>query len=141
MFGATTEQRLHYVDVRVCKQEAEYTVVEPRMVVLEHDAVLALTQILGIMLDFLSEADSRSPWNPEHIIELDERLTTPAPGEALLLGIDDAELLLQGMAFTEVMSADLPWVETVRWVTDFVTAELRQHWTDEEWREFSLMAR
>ena len=111
------------------------------MVVLEHDAVLALTQILGIMLDFLSEADSRSPWSLEHIIELDERLTTPAPGEALLLGIDDAELLLQGMAFTEVMSADLPWVETVRWVTDFVTAELRQHWTDEEWREFSLTTR
>jgi hypothetical protein len=22
----------------------------------------------------------------------------------------------------------------VRWTTDFVTAELRQHWTDEEWQ-------
>jgi len=25
----------------------------------------------------------------------------------------------------------------VRWVTDFVTTELRQHWTEEEWRNFS----
>jgi len=44
---------------------------------------------------------------------------------------------LQGMAFTEVMSAELPWIDTVRWVTDFVTMELRQHWTEEEWRNFS----
>jgi len=25
----------------------------------------------------------------------------------------------------------------VRWVTDFVTTELRQHWTEEEWRSYS----
>jgi hypothetical protein len=53
------------------------------------------------------------------------------------MGIDDASLLLQGMAFTEVMSADLPWIDMVRWVTDFVTTELRQHWTEEEWQTFS----
>jgi hypothetical protein len=53
------------------------------------------------------------------------------------LGIDDVALLLQGMAFTEVMSEDLPWIDTVRWVTDFVTAELRKYWTEDEWREFA----
>ena len=37
----------------------------------------------------------------------------------------------------EVMSEDLPWIDTVRWVTDFVTAELRQYWTEDEWREFA----
>jgi hypothetical protein len=42
-------------------------------------------------------------------------------------------MLLQGMAFTEVMSQDLPWIESVRWVTDFITEELRQHWTEDEW--------
>jgi len=57
----------------------------------------------------------------------------PAEGEGVLLGIDDAALLLQGMAFTEVMSQDLPWIESVRWVTDFITDELRQHWTEDEW--------
>ena len=50
------------------------------------------------------------------------------------IGIDDAALLLDGMAFTEVASAELPWVEMVRWTSDFITAELRQHWTDDEWR-------
>jgi hypothetical protein len=60
----------------------------------------------------------------------------PAEGEGVLLGIDDAALLLQGMAFTEVMSQDLPWIESVRWVTDFITEELRQHWTEDEWRKF-----
>ena len=52
--------------------------------------------------------------------------------ESITLGIDDAALLLQGMAFTELMSVDLPWFETVQWVTDFVTSELRQHWSDQE---------
>jgi hypothetical protein len=41
------------------------------------------------------------------------------------------------MAFTEVMSEDLPWINTVRWVTNFVTAELRKYWTEDEWREFA----
>jgi hypothetical protein len=61
----------------------------------------------------------------------------PAEGEGVLLGIDDAALLLQGMAFTEVMSQELPWIESVRWVTDFITEELRQHWTEDEWRRLT----
>ena len=83
--------------------------IEPRSVVLEHEAVLALTQILGIMGDQLMADGLESQWNFEHIIELEARLMTPAPGEAVTLGIDDAALLLQGMAFTEVMSIDFPW--------------------------------
>ena len=75
--------------------------IEPRSVVLEHEAVLALTQILGIMGDQLMADGLESQWNFEHIIELEARLMTPAPGEAVTLGIDDAALLLQGMAFTE----------------------------------------
>ena len=51
----------------------------------------------------------------------------------LVLDIEDVALVLQGMAFTEVMSAELPWVDMVRWTSDFVTAQLRPHWTDEEW--------
>jgi len=31
----------------------------------------------------------------------------------------------------------LPWIDSVRWVTDFVTEELRQHWTEDEWRGLS----
>jgi len=112
-------------------------VIEPRTIQLEPEAVMAMSQILGIMLDQMFDAETSTMWNTEHIIELEARLVAPAEGEPIELGIDDASLLLQGMAFTEVMSEDLPWIDTVRWVTDFVTAELRQHWTEEEWQTFS----
>jgi hypothetical protein len=28
---------------------------------------------------------------------------------------------------------DLPFIEMVRWTSDFITAELRSHWTEEQW--------
>jgi hypothetical protein len=111
--------------------------IEARTIHLEPEAVMAMSQILGIMLDQMFDAETSTMWSTEHIIELEARLISPAEGEPIELGIDDASLLLQGMAFTEVMSAELPWIDTVRWVTDFVTMELRQHWTEEEWRNFS----
>ena len=111
--------------------------IEPRLVLLEQDAVLALSQILGIMLDDLYNTENSSGWNSERILDLEARLMAPTEEEGVLLGIDDAALLLQGMAFTEVMSKDLPWIESVRWVTDFITEELRQHWTEDEWRKFT----
>lgn len=116
--------------------------IEPKTIDLAPEAVLALAQILGIMLDQILDQnyESETPvvWNAEHIIDLEARLTTCEPGAPIELGIDDADLLLQGMAFTEVMSAQLPWIDTVRWVTDFVTSQLRQHWTDQEWQKLSL---
>ena len=111
--------------------------IEPRLVMLEQDAVLALSQILGIMLDDLFGNADSSGWSSECILDLEARLVAPAEEEGVLLGIDDAALLLQGMAFTEVMSQDLPWIDSVRWVTDFITEELRQHWTEDEWRKFT----
>jgi hypothetical protein len=113
--------------------------IEPRLVMLEQDAVLALSQILGIMLDDLFGNVDSSGWNSERILDLEARLMAPAEEEGVLLGIDDAALLLQGMAFTEVMSQDLPWIDSVRWVTDFITEELRQHWTEDEWRAYSVV--
>jgi len=112
--------------------------IEARTIHLEPEAVMAMSQILGIMLDQMFDAETSTMWNTEHIIELEARLVAPAEGEPVELGIDDASLLLQGMAFTEVMSIDFPWIEMLRWVTDFVTAELRQHWSEEEWQKLSL---
>ena len=111
--------------------------IEARTIHLEPEAVIAMSQILGIMLDQMFDSETSTMWSTEHIIELEARLNSPAEGEPIELGIDDASLLSQGMAFTEVMSAELPWIDTVRWVTDFVTAELRQHWTDEEWHSYN----
>ncbi len=109
----------------------------PRLVLLEQDAVLALSQILGIMLDQFFDDGDANGWDSEKIVDLESRLMAPGEDEGVLLGIDDVALLLQGMAFTEVMSQDLPWIDSVRWVTDFVTEELRQHWTEDEWRGLS----
>ena len=111
--------------------------IEPRAIRLDREATLALSQILGIMLDQLFELEASQGWSTEHIIDLDARLVDSLEGESITLGIDDAALLLQGMAFTEVMSADLPWIEMVRWTSDFVTSELRQYWTEDEWRTFT----
>jgi hypothetical protein len=119
----------------------------PRSIELEPDARLALGQIIGIMADqAMSGAIAR--WDVERLMELELRLGLPPGGagiEALadetsavvILGIDDAALLLDGMAFTEVASADLPWIEMVRWTSDFVTSELRSHWTQSEWLQLS----
>ena len=119
----------------------------PREIELEPDARLALGQIIGIMTDqAMSGAIAR--WDVERLMELELRLGL-LPGstgidhrgddtsETVILGIDDAALLLDGMAFTEVASADLPWIEMVRWTSDFVTSELRSHWTQTEWLQLS----
>ena len=117
----------------------------PRAIELEPDARMAMGTILRIMSDqAMSGATAR--WHVEHLLELEMRLGV-APGlvatdrldemSTVTLGIDDAALLLDGMAFTEVASADLPWFDMVRWTSDFVTAELRSHWTEVEWLEMT----
>jgi hypothetical protein len=119
----------------------------PRSIELEPDARLALGQIIGIMTDqAMSGAVAR--WDVERLMELELRLGLLPGGTGIedvgddgsttvILGIDDAALLLDGMAFTEVASADLPWIEMVRWTSDFVTSELRSHWTQSEWLQLS----
>ena len=86
------------------------------------------------MLDQLLDGEDARGWSSEKILELEARLMAPGENEGVLLGIDDVALLLQGMAYTEVMSEEFPWIDTVRWVTDFVTEELRKHWSEEEWQ-------
>ena len=110
--------------------------IEPREIVFEADAVSALFEILGIMTDQLMEGNMVSRWDAEAVVDLQMRLSGLAEGEAVLMGIDDAALLLDGMAFTEVMSVDFPFFEMVQWTSDFVTEELRQHWSDDQWREY-----
>jgi len=119
-------------------------VTEPRTVTLAVDAAAALRQILGIMIDQAMTGEAWS-WDLVHVTDLDTRLellfaqeewTTLAAGDRdVELHIEDAALLLEGMAFTEIASADLPWIDMVRWTSEFVTAELRRHWTDDDWRE------
>lgn len=100
------------------------------------DAIAALNQILGIMTDHVLSGENNR-WNVERLIELEVRLGAHARTDETVrvtLGIDDAALLLDGMAYTEVASADFSWFEMVRWTSDFVTAELRAHWSEAEWQ-------
>jgi hypothetical protein len=110
--------------------------IEPRHIVLEPVAVSALFEILGIMTDQLIQGNMAARWDAEAVFDLQMRLNDAQEGEPIQLGIDDAALLLDGMAFTEVMSVDFPFFEMVQWTSDFVTAELRAHWTEELWLEY-----
>lgn len=109
----------------------------PRDVTLEPEAALALGEILGIMTDQLFEGSMRERWDAETVVGLQMRLHSAEDGETIQLGIDDAALLLDGMAFTEVMSVEFPFFDMVQWTSDFITTELRSHWTEDEWREFA----
>jgi hypothetical protein len=110
--------------------------VEPRSVKFEPEAVLALFEILGIMSDQLMEGNMEQRWDAEHVVDLQIRLADAREGSPVDIGIDDAALLLDGMAFTEVMSIEFPFFEMVQWTSDFVTEELRQHWSEDQWRDF-----
>lgn len=107
--------------------------IEPRSIVFEPDAVSALFEILEIMTDQLMKGNMLSRWDGEAVLGLQMRLGGLQPGDAVEMGIDDAALLLDGMAFVEVMSVDFPFFEMVQWTSDFVTAELRAHWSEDLW--------
>ena len=122
-------------------------VLHPQELELSGEALAALTQILGIMNDQVLAGHDQPRWNLEQLLELELRLGVTVgiddlapPGEtrAVTLGLDDVALLLEGMAFTEVASADLPWIDMVRWTSDFVAAQLRPYWTDDEWRALGV---
>lgn len=133
---------------------------EPRTMLLARDAASALRIILGIMSDqlvvFGGEDTGWGPrsWKLDEIIRLDARIeelwpdeswgmTESDPGSAtdrdqpgrdFEIHIEDAELILAGMAFTEMASAEFPWADMVRWTSDFITTEIRELWPDEMWR-------
>ena len=114
----------------------------PRQFDLGADARMALAQILGIMSDQAMSGDV-TRWDVGRLMEVEMRLGITLgvddvgrggdESALVTIGIDDAALLLDGMAYTEIASADLPWIDVVRWTADFVSTELRQHWTDDEW--------
>ena len=110
--------------------------IEPRLIVFEPEAVSALFEILEIMTDQLIEGNMLGRWDTEAVVELQMRLSGIQKGEALEIGIDDAALLLDGMAFIEVMSVDFPFFEMVQWTSDFVTSELRSHWSEDLWLDY-----
>lgn len=111
--------------------------IEPRKIELPPEAISAIFEILGIMTDQLMEGNMASRWDAEAVVDLQMRLSGVGEGESVELGIDDAALLLDGMAFTEMMSVSFSFFEMVQWTTEFVASELRSHWTEESWLEYA----
>lgn len=126
---------------------------EPRDVMLPAEAASSIDQILGIVLDSFMGGSSNAHvgafgwgFDVERVVELEQRLRDVWSVEELSRGegdersielsMEDVALILHGMAFTEVMSADLPWIDMVRWTSDFVTTQLRAPWTEDEWEAF-----
>ena len=112
----------------------------PRQVSLSADAAGALLELLGIIHDNGASVDVARTATLEMMI-----LSTwptgddgrPEGGErSIELEIEDVAALFDGLAYTEMMSTDLPWFEMVRWSVDFMTSQLRPVWTDDEWAEY-----
>ena len=129
---------------------------EPRDVMLPAEAASSIDQILGIVLDsFMGGSPTAHVgafgwgFDVEQVVDLEQRLRDVWNAEELsrgegderpiVLSMEDVALILHGMAFTEVMSADLPWIDMVRWTSDFVTTQLRAPWTEDEWEAFGAI--
>lgn len=111
--------------------------IQPHEIQLGQDAFFAIAQILGIMTDNLDLSLPTAQWDIHHLVDLDTRIAEHVDGDPITLGIDDVSLILAGMAFTEVMSMEFPFFDMVQWTSDFVAAELRKYWTDEEWLQYA----
>lgn len=113
----------------------------PRSITLPIEAASALREILGILGD--NGYPGMRAHEPERAIMLEGQIwatwepeaweTLVADDRAVELELEDASLLLGGLAFTETMSEEFPWIDMVRWTVDFIAAELRPLWTEAEW--------
>lgn len=112
-----------------------------RSITLPIEAASALREILGILSD--NGYPGMRARESERAILLEDRIWAmwePEAWESLVaddrtveLELEDASLLLGGLAFTETMSEEFPWIDMVRWTVDFIAAELRPLWSEAEW--------
>jgi hypothetical protein len=93
----------------------------------------ALRTVLGILDDAMIPIDSFLA------AELDERLAAlwqaPDTGaiRTITISVEEADLLLAGLRYTEVMSTELPWYEMVIEAVQFVGDAILDLWSDDEW--------
>jgi hypothetical protein len=119
----------------------------PRTFELSSDARATIAQLVGIMSDQVMDGSDAARWDYDELMRLEHRFGVtlgvddvgkgPSEDATVTVGMEDVALLLDGMAYTEVMSEEFPWIDMVRWTADFITTELRGHWTTDEWHEFT----
>ena len=114
-----------------------HDVVLARTITLPIEAGAALRETLGILDDHGEAEDPyRSASLNLKILEVwneEEWSAMKGPDRPIEFDIEDAALILQGLAFTEAMSAELPWFDMVQWTVDFIVGELQPTWTEDEW--------
>ena len=101
------------------------------------EAGAAIRETLGILGDHERSDDQL------RVLTLEQRVweawsqaewaSLQGPDQPIEFELEDVAVVLEGLAFTEIMSVELPWFAMVQWTVDFMTAELRLAWTEEEW--------
>lgn len=119
----------------------------PRTFELSGDARAAVAQLVGIMSDQVLDGADAARWDYDELMRVEHRFAVtmgvddvsigPSDSVIVTVGMEDVAALLDAMAYTEVMSEGFAWIDMVRWTADFITSELRGHWTDDEWHEFT----
>lgn len=116
-----------------------------RIITLPIEAGAALRETLGILEDHREAEDPyRSASLNLKLLEAweeDEWASMKADDRPIEFDIEDAALVLHGLAFTETMSAELPWFDMVQWTVDFIVGELRPRWTEDEWDQLAKQQR
>lgn len=140
----TTEQPP--IDGFSSPRTASYTTgMLPRVITLPIEAGAALRETLGILDDHSQAEDPYRAASMEQKIwqawDPDQWEAMRGPDAAIEFDLEDAALILHGLAFTEMMSVELPWFDMVQWTVDFITTEIRPQWTDEEWQRLSGRSR
>jgi hypothetical protein len=107
-----------------------------RRLVLPWEGVEALRTVLGILDDHDVPVDAEA-YQSISVTLLNAVMMGPQDGDILIeVSLAEADLLLIGLRFTDVMSMDLPFYDMVVNTINFVGEQLLAMWTSAEWLAF-----
>lgn len=111
---------------------------ELRSLALPVEGASALRETLLIMAEHLVDADPHTfagvATKVDALFTDEELADLDVPGDRVLdLTIAEADLLLDGLRFTEAASLDLPWYPMVVATVHFVGDQLLDLFSDDEW--------
>ncbi len=110
--------------------------VDVRMLHLPWEGVEALRTVLGILDDHEVRVDPKA-YEAISVTLLDAVMMGPQDGDIPVnVSLPEANLLLEGLRFTDVMSMDLPFYDAVVDTINFVGEQLLALWTNTEWLAF-----
>jgi hypothetical protein len=107
-----------------------------RTLVLPWEGVEALRTVLGILDDHEVRVNTAA-YEAISVKLLDAVMMGPQDGDIPVdVSLSEANLLLEGLRFTDVMSMDLPFYDAVVDTINFVGEQLLALWSNTEWLAF-----